>query len=320
MSDSIPVSASTWTPISAYYPHDSNIVIKNEYIQWTDGYKAFDHEAFKEGVDYSINKESVFYLPSAKDLFTFIEETDLADAYQGTYLVLSINTSYFSPSARYVTVEDTSLVLASVSSENSFFRLLFNDNGTFSLMNGPGLYVTVEDKTPFRLTMQGAVPSNEEYKQQFFWYEYDKQLYFSTKTLNPASIGPEYEERFWSFSKVGPEKGYMKASGLMPFNSYGADGYKNDYLFNVNNFAVFYRPDGLVTGHSWVRYYNEFIDKDHNRDTEIYTSKSVSSVFINHLFDLPYNTQISISNKAMAVNFANLKNVMTGEYEYNIKK
>ena len=109
---------------------------------------------------------------------------------------------------------------------------------------------------------------------------------------------------------------------MMPFSDYLAASamYTNDYLFDIDNFAVFYAPNGLVTDHVWVHYYNEFNDKKHNLDVELNEQKCISGVFINHLFDLPYNTKININNKSMAVNLANLKNVMTGEYEYRLKK
>ena len=323
MSNAVLVSASTWVPVSAYYPYDENIQIQNSYIQWTDGYKAFDHNAFKLGVDYSINKDTVFYLPSAKNLFSFMEDIGLQEAYQGTYIMLSIDTGSYFPSARqYVTAVGTDMFLNSLSTDESFFRFLLNNNGSFSLMQGPGLYVTVDDKTPFNLTLQGKLPENEIYKQNFYWSEYQNKIYFSTKTINPAGTPAATEERFWSFSKVGPEKGRMRANGMLPFSDYlsAGDVYKNDYLFDVDSFAIFYKPSGLVTEHAWVHYYNEFADKTHNKDVEISEQRSISGIFINHLFDLPYNTKININNKAMAVNLANLKNVMTGEYEYRLKK
>ena len=323
MSNAVPVSASTWVPISAYYPYDENIEIQNSYIQWEDGYKAFDHNAFKAGVDYSINRDTILYLPSAKNLFSFISDLGLADVHQGAYISLSINSTYFTPSTQYVTVVGSDLYLNSLSGDGSFFRFMLNDNGTFSLFCSSGLYVTVDDTTPFNLTLQQKLAENELYMQEFNWNEYNNKMYFTSKTKNPTyPIGPEYEERLWSFSKVGPEKGRMRANGILPFSDYlsAGDIYKNDYLFDITEFVIFYPPKGLVTEHTWVRYYNEFDNKTHNRDTEIFEQKSISGVFINHLFDLPYNTKISIDNKAMAVNLANLKNVMTGEYEYRTKK
>ena len=323
MNNMIPVSASTWTAISAYYPYDENIKIPNSYIQWTDGFKAFVHDAFKGGVDFSINKDTVFYLPSAKNLFSFIEDTGLQEAYQGAYLMFSIDTgSYFTSATQYMTVIDTDLYLNAIPTDGSFFRFLLNDNGSFSLFQGAGLYVTVDNKTPFNLTLQNKIVGTESYKQEFYWNEYQNKIYFSTKTTNPASVGPNSEERFWSFSKVGPEKGKMRANGMLPFSDYlsAGDVYKNDYLFDVSSIVLFYKPSGLVTEHSWVHYYNEYGDKTHNKDVEISEPRSIQGVFINHLFDLPYNTKININNKSMAVNLANMKNVMTGEYEYRIKK
>ena len=325
MVSAIPISASTWVPISAYYPYDSNIKLDNTYVRWTDGYTAFEHEAFKTNTDYSINKDTIFYLPESKTLFSFLQDTSLSSVYMGSYIVLGIDTgAYFTSSYQYVTVIGTSLYLNALSTDNSFFRFLMNDDGSFSLFQGQGLYVTVTDKTPFNLTLQQELPENEKYKQNFYWHEYQDKIYFSTKTKNPVypSIGPEYEERFWSYSKTGPQKGKMRANGMLPFSDYlsAGDIYKNDYLFDVTGFILQYNPNGLITDHTWVRYYNEYEDKTHNRDTEINKDRSVSGVYINHLFDLSYNTKININNKAMALNLANLKNIMTSEYGYKFRQ
>lgn len=323
MSVGILVSASTWIPVSAYYPHDANIQLPNTYIRWSDGYSAFEHEAFKHSSDYSINRDTVFYLPSSKSLFECIRELQLDPVVQGTYLSLSVNASgYFNPSRQYVVVNDNSLHLNSLSADSGFFRFLINDNGTFSLMQGYGTFVTVADKTPFNLTLETELPQNEIYRQQFYWHEYEDKIYFTTKTYSIVNGNQIPEERFWSFSKVGPEKGRIRASGLLPFADYITPDnvYFNDYLFDVNDFMVSYIPTGLVSDHNWVRYHNELVQKENNRNVEIFEERSTSGVYINHLFDLPYNTQINTTNKSMAVNFANLKNVMTPEYRYRVKE
>ena len=322
MNSLIPVSASSWVPISAIYAHDKNITIKNSRVQWADGYSAFGHDAFETDVDFSINRDTIFYLPSAKTLFTFLQETSLPDIHLGAYVTISINaSSYFSGDRQYVTSLNNDLYLTPLSSDNSFFRVELDTDGSFSLYQGPGLYVTVDNKKPFGLTLQSKLAESEKDRQRFNWYEKQNQIYITTKTVNPATEGAPIEEHFWSYSKAGPEKGKMRAIGMLPFNDYTAQGnyYKNDYLFDVTGFVVVYTPTGLVTEHTWVRYYNEFLENIHNKDAEIFDQKSVSAVFINHLFDLPYNTKIDITNKTMAINLANLKNVMTGEYEYRIK-
>lgn len=319
----IPVSASSWVPISAYYPHDDHIKLNNTHIKWTDGYSVFSQEAFQNNIDYSANKDTIMYLSEAKSLFEFLKDTSLADVDQGGYLLFSINaTPYFGTELQYITVIENNLYLNPVSSDDSFFRFILNDNGSFSLFHGPGLYVTVEDITPFNLVLAEKIDFGDKHTQEFYWNEYENRIYFSTKTENLAfsdDIGPEYEERFWSFSKVGPEKGRMRACGFFPFNIYG-DTYKNDYLFNAVGYNFTYKPEGLITDHTFVRYYNELGNKRHNKDVELYEVASVSDVFISHLFDLPYNTKININNKGMAMNLANLKNIMTPEYEYRASR
>jgi hypothetical protein len=321
----IPVSASSWVPISAYYPYDDHIRLTNTHIKWTDGYTVFSQEAFQNNIDYSTNKDTIMYLSEAKSLFDFLTDTSLDNVDQGGYVLFSINAvSYFSPELQYITVIENNLYLNPVSSDNSFFRFILNDNGSFSLFYGAGLYVTVEDTTPFNLILSEKADTGEKHTQEFLWHEYENTIYFSTKTKNPAfisGIGSEYEERFWSFSKVGPEKGRMRACGFLPFKNYSTnDIYKNDYLFNVIGYNFNYKPTGLITDHTFVRYYNELNNKRHNKDVEVYEVASVSSVYISHLFDLPYNTKININRKDMAMNFANLKNIMTPEYEYRANR
>jgi hypothetical protein len=319
MFSSIPISAASWVPVSAYYPYDDSIQINNTPIRWTDGYTAFTHNAFENGNDYSINKDTILYLSSAKNLFSFIQESSLSDIYLGAYISLSIDTgAYFDTSKQYVTVIDSTLSLNPLSTDNSFFRFLINDDGSFSLFQGPGLYVTVDTTTPFNLTLQRQLAENFRYRQKFYWHEQDNRIYFTTKITNPNVLGSPYEERFWSFSKAGPEMGRIRANGFVPFNDY-TDAYKNDYLFDVTGFVVCYSPTGLITDHTWVRYYNDLNDKIYNKNVEILESQSISGVFVNHLFDLPYNTKINIDSRGMALNFANLKNIMTAEYDFKIK-
>lgn len=322
MISAISISTADWLPLSAYYPYDANIKIPSTHFTWFDGYTGFSHEAFNKGIDISINRDTVFYLPSSKNLFAFIESVGMDDAYLGANIIIGVKANvHFDCVYQYVTVKDTNLYLNPISSDNSFFRFILNDDKTFSLFQGTGLYVTVDDKTPFNLTMQSYLPENERHRQKFNWNKQDGEIYFTTKTKNPTNLGAQLEERFWSFSKVGPEKGRMRANGILEFNEYlTSDGYyRNNYLFDVIGFGITYSPTGLISEHSWVMYYNEFANKAHNKDVEINSSKSVSSIYINHLFDLPYNTKININEQSMSVNFMNLKNIMTSEYGYRIK-
>lgn len=319
MFSAIPISAASWVPVSAYYPYDDSIKINNTLLRWTDGYTVFTHDAFENGKDCSINKDTILYLCSAKNLFSFIQESSLSDIYLGAYINLSIDTgSYFDTSKQYVTVVDNNLYLNPLSTDSSFFRFLINDDGSFSLFQGPGLYVTVDTTTPFNLTLQSQLAENTRYRQKFYWHENNNQIYFTTKTENPNVLGSTYEERFWSFSKAGPEAGRMRANGFVPFNEY-TSSYQNDYLFDVTGFVICYSPNGLITDHTWVKYYNDLTDKSHNKDVEVLENQIISGVFVNHLFDLPYNTKINIDNGRMAVNFANLKNIMTAEYDFKVK-
>jgi hypothetical protein len=319
-SKQIQISASTWTPLSSQYSYDSDIEIGTNFIKWHDGYTAFEQDIFKQSVDYSINRDTILYLPSAKDLFTFIQDKGLDETSLGAYVIISVSGNpYFDYSRQYITVVDTDLYLNSELTDDCLFRFILNSDGTFSLLGGNGYYVTASEKTPFDLTLENVLPDNESYRQKFNWHEENDKIFFSIKITNKAIIGPQTEERFWSFSKVGPEKGKIRANGLIPFKDYDISNkiYENNYLFDITGFALYFKPTGLITNHTFVKYYNELNDKTNNKNTEI--SNSISNIHVNHLVDLPYNTQIDINNKNISINFANLKNVMTREYEYNIR-
>jgi hypothetical protein len=315
--NNIHISSSPWVPLSSVYPYDDNISINNVYIQSTDGYNVFEHNVFESSRDVSLNKNTVFYLTSAKSLFNFINEKELNELALGSYIVLSTTPSgSFGSDLQYITVIDNNLYLGTQYTNNSFFRFIANNDNTFSLLNGSDLYITVDDKTPFNLTLQSKLPETEEYKQKFNWYEQNGKIYFSIKIVNPMGVGSNYEERFWSFSKVGPERGRIRASGIL--SSMNVLSANNDYLFNVSNFDSTFIPTGLIADHTWISYYNQFDDQHNNKTVEPLLVRCISGVYINHLFDLPYNTKININNRSMDVNFINLKNIMTGEYEYKL--
>jgi hypothetical protein len=318
MTNIIPISASSWVPLSATYPYDSNIKIKNVIANWEDGYSMFEQEAFNNGADISLNKETIFYLPSSKSLFDFIEESDKDNVYHGIYCIISIDPgSSFNNIRQYISVQnDTDLYLNTVSSNNSFFRFVLNDDDTFSLLHGNGLYATVDSVMPYSITLQDKLSETERERQRFIYQVIDSRIFFSIRIRDPFS--GNYMQRRWSYFKAGPEKGKICAGSYVSFTDYVSSGgsFINNYLFNISNFDIYYKPTGLITDHTWVKYYNSLEDATHNKDVEVYIPGCISGVRVSHLFDLPYNTQIDIANKSVSVNFANLKNIMTSEYEY----
>lgn len=318
MIPTVSISGAEWLPLSAQYQYDENIEIPSNYFIWHDGYAGFEHPAFKNSIDFSINRNTAFYLPSAKNLFSFIKSVGIDDVTIGSYVIIGINGgSSFNNEYEYVTSSESSLFLNPISSDNCFFRFIINEDNTFSLFCDNGLFVTVGTKNPFDLTMREKLPEGDNYRQKFNWYEYNDKIYFTTKIINPIDSN-KMDERFWSFSKVGPDKGKLKANGIVSFNDY-PDTIDNNYLFDVYGFILTYSPNGLITEHSWIRYYSEFKDKFHNKDAEIQDQKSSPAIFVGHLFDLPYNTKIDATKQTMEMNFMNLKNAMTSEYEFRVK-
>jgi hypothetical protein len=291
-------------PLSANYPYDNNIKLNTDSIAWKDGYQTFKQNVFDYNVDTSLNNDSIFYLTSSSDLFNIIQETPLDNCILGDYIVLQIN-------SQYVTNVDNELYLTPVSSDSSYFRLIVNSDNTYSFLQGTGTYVTVSNQTPFDLTLESLLPNDELHHQKFNMNILNNsQSYITTRITNESGVGSSTIERYWSYTKHGPEQGKLRANGTTQ---------NNDYLFTINNFDINFIPTGFTRDHTWVWYYNNFNDATNNKNVEINESKSISGIKINHLFDLPYNTKINIINNQMDVNFANMKTIQTPNYEYRKK-
>lgn len=209
----------------------------------------------------------------------------------------------------YVTNVGNQLYLTSLSGDNSFFRLIGHDDNTFSLLHSQGLYVTVGEKNPYDLTLEPPYPLDELHHQKFNFEMVNEKLYITTYVTNESDIGPVVEQRYWGYTKYGPDARKLRAIGTVE---------NNEFLFSISNYNVYYSPLGLTKDHTWVEYYNTLNNTENNYNTEIFDA--ASAVKISHLFDLPYNTKIDVAEMRMDTNFANMKNIQNANYEYNFKK
>ena len=300
---STPLSTVNLIPLEALYQHDDNIVIKSTLAKWNDGYTTYIHPVFESNIDYSLNNNSLFYLTSSKSLFNFLTENPHNTVLLGDYVVLNIN-------SKYVSNVGNELYLTGVSSNDSYFKIIANDDSTYSFLNGTGLYVTVDNQEPFNLNLEAKRTTDELHHQKFKIETQDNQMYITASIINESGVGNSIEERFWSYTKYGPEANRMRANGTYE---------NNDYLFNVTSFDVNFKPNGLTRDHTWVKYYNELENTENNRNVIINENESLSAIKVHHLVDLPYNSNINISNGTMDVNFANMKTIQTSNYEYRRK-
>ncbi len=301
---SIQITTKNLIPISATYPYSDNINIKSTLTTWKDGYTMYTHPVFESNIDCSLNNNSILYLTSATNLFNIIEETVKETVLLGDYVILKIN-------SKYVTNVNNELYLTTASSNNSFFRLIINYDNTITFLHGIGLYVTVADQSPFDLTLESLLTVNDLHHQKFNFQVNNNNMYITTDIINESDIGPTHLERYWSYTKFGPEVGKLRANGTIE---------NNDYLFEVTNFDISFKPTGLIQDHTWVQYNNDLTNSENNKNVEINESQSITGIKVNHLFDLPYNNAINITNSNMSVNFANMKTIQNSNYEYRKKE
>jgi hypothetical protein len=123
-------------------------------------------------------------------------------------------------------------------------------------------------------------------------------------------------DRFLSYYD-GDASNVIKSVGMIVDSHYVDE---NNYKFTVTNdlnmFAIGF--DGKI---KWVKYYNELLNKFFNKTVDI--KEVISDVTNNYLVEYPYKTKIDLGTNrtgTMKLNLLGLKNVMTPEYAYGVKK
>lgn len=303
------ISAAPWFPLSAVYPYDDNINLMPTFTLWKDGYTFYYHPLFEHAKDVVLNKQTAFYLTSAVSLFNFLHEATRGDANLGAYVSFLL-------SGMYITVNPVNNILylsGTFLREENFFRAVPNDDGSYYLMQGAGKYITVQETMPFNLYATENHAEAIQDQQKFFFYDINNQVYITTKFNTPVPMyEPPYIERFVSYGNI---TFIVRAVGMVSDDDYE---YENEYLFDITGFSPLLNITGLTRDQTWVRYYNQLFDRKNNTNVEVQESKCISGVHLNRLVDLPYLTKV-LTNNTMQINIANLKNIETPEYEYDVR-
>jgi hypothetical protein len=314
----ISISAANIIPLSAGYRYDDNIDFKATLHQYDDGYTFFHQPIFNGTKDVKFANESFFSITSASVLDSLISDLKYINPTE-----LVFYTSLKAANNYYVTNVGNSLyATATAVTPSEFFRITRNTDGTCSISQN-NLYATIQtENNDFSLKMVTKIESDSDNLQKFIFYTADNEDIFSIKTSFRMSEWSPYitkpVERFLSFEdNDGTNK--IKAIGLINNTSYPIENnYKFYTTLNLNAFAIGF--DGKVV---WVKYFNEVLHKFFNKTTDI--SDIIENVRNNYLIEYPYKTEIDNINPItktgrMNINLITLKNILTPEYQYMVKK
>lgn len=297
--NAIPVNQSNWTPISASYEHDEYLELYTIPVQTTDGYKIYRQKILEGSAKTSLNKDTIMHLPSSMMLLDFLYDKGKTTN-TGGYFRLSID---YNDTLYYITIEDTIIKLTDDINKAIYVKMIINDDKTISFFNDKNKMFTTDTDEPRGLYLTDPLPASSKNRQRFGYMLYDKD------NVSFYTIGDN--KRFWAFSNIGPYafhirmNGYISSKGTTP---------TNNYVFKINDFKSYlnYSAAGLITDHQWVTYFNNIKDKTNNKNTNLKDKRSVAS---QHLIDNPYN-KIDTKNNKSYINIANMKNIMSGEYNY----
>jgi hypothetical protein len=314
----IPVQVAPFVPLSAVYPYDIKTTFSPKLYQYAEGYSFFHHPIFTDIKDVKAGHDSLFELTTARSLHDILTDVRYIESTE-----LIIFTGLRAANGKYITNIDNHLY-ASASSvgPNEFFRIEKQHGNIFKIYQGKLLF-TVDREDPWDITLEPEIVNDLYQTQKLSIFEaassgFTIQTMFQSYWWDIKPTPPQYLQRFITFSPA--PLGTVRATGMADATNYTAF---HNYVFESTNdigvFAIGY--DGLI---KWVKYYNEIGDKLNNKNANI--KEIIDNVKQNYLIDCPYKTQSKIDlitdNLKVGtfnINLMGLKNVMTPEYEYDIK-
>lgn len=295
----IPVNLSNWVPLSATYKYDEYIQLYTTPVTTGDGYTVFEQDALKGPKDNSINKSTIMHVPSSSFLLDFLYDKGKPDLDVGDYVTVVVD---ISGTSYYMSAEDDYLKLNTDTTSALYLKIRVNDDKTLSFLTEKNKLITVTSNEPLNLYLDAPLPTSESYRQKFGYIIYDinSVAFYTTTTSN---------QRFWAYRTDGPNAYMVRANGYI---ASGQSTPSNNYIFNIHNFEDYirYNNSGLVIDHHLVKYSDNIDNKVDNKNVNI---KEKTKISVQHLIDNPYHETIGNDT---SVNIANLKSIMTGEYNY----
>lgn len=297
--NAVVVTNSNWAPLSSIYKCDDNIGLYGNPMITTDGYRGHVQNVYNNPKDNAINKNTIVHLPDSMGILDCIYDKGKPEVLSGGQTKIYL---YIGAIKYYIAVDDNEEYIYLSSDENkaALFRIDVHEDNSLSFYYGVNKLITVADKEPLLLSLDTPYNFQQQYRQQFNYEVYaNNQIAIITKGIT----------RYWAYRTTGPYAYRIRANGYIT-----EAGIQNEYLFTVPNFEdiIKYDMKGLTVDHHWVTYHDLVDDKTNNRNVVL--DKKIQ-VDVQHLVDNPYH-KTDLNNKTTEINIANLKNVMTGEYNY----
>jgi|688.fasta_scaffold39961_2 hypothetical protein len=312
------ISAANVYSLSASYLYDDKINLNPLLYNYDNGYSFYHHNIFNGTKDLRFTNESFFAITSSVSIENILDDTVYIDP---TNLV--IYTALQASNGKYISnVNNTLYAISDTIGASEFFRITRTTEGNFTISQN-NLYATVvTDNNIFNITLQEKLTPDTDNIQKFVFYADGSSDTFIIKTLFKMDNWATYDsnlstiDRFLSYYD-GDASNVIKSVGMIVDSHYVDE---NNYKFTVTNdlnmFAIGF--DGKI---KWVKYYNELLNKFFNKTVDI--KEVISDVTNNYLVEYPYKTKIDLGTNrtgTMKLNLLGLKNVMTPEYAYGVKK
>jgi hypothetical protein len=289
-------SGDNWFPVKYKYPYNNDVEFIQEEIQFDTGHRFVLVDAVSGAKDLATNRDTLAVLSKSQRVNEFLTETD-----QINDIDLITNAPLKALDGKYVGPGLNDVILTDIENDsiNNIFTFDFNDE--FVTIRQEDDYLTFVSPSSIRLQEATTVTEANQFR---YIYEGGNLTLFTNSSALTA-------QHVLSFDASGRE---LFASGPLLTTPTSAE---------ILNVSVF---DGTINlGFSgisvWVKYFNNYCDNN-APNVNLNLDESYFGINQNYLLTSPYKTSITVESSGgyntgvMEMDFMNLKNVKTPEYEF----
>lgn len=321
-----------WSPLKLVDETDELLPFKQNFIQYKDGSKVYKSDCLLAVRDVKAHGTSLTWLTTAQNYSTFYDPTNLSiDTYINTYgfifaYIRVVTPSSGSAGARFLSSSNNNVILTDSSRESIRFKIskVPNTNKvtisfkTIESSIEKEYFLSVNSNTYDCSFQEINSPTESAYIQQFFTsFNNSNALFFYNDNETSRYIGAD---DFNNVKAMGIKSEEVQSRYSQVTDTLESNRNINYYLELITESTANYRLD--VDQHrstSWVKYYNELLDKNSLKSVDIDLENTIDNIPVNHLITGSYEGNIDISTNSINVNHMILKNVLTPEYNYTLK-